>query len=99
MSRKTIKDPVYRCPYCGDQGVRVYDSRHLKSPREPVMRRRRRCVECGERWTTYEITDAAYAAICASAKLLGELFPYMHRKSADQIDEANSLTSAEETKP
>jgi transcriptional repressor NrdR len=39
-----------RCPYCGFQDSRVIDSRDS----EEGVRRRRECVSCGERFTTYE---------------------------------------------
>jgi transcriptional regulator NrdR family protein len=39
------------CPQCGNTGSIVYDSRQ-----HPVGRlRRRRCLECGERWVTLEM--------------------------------------------
>lgn len=39
-----------RCPYCGGLESRVMDSRGL----DEVVRRRRRCLACGARFTTYE---------------------------------------------
>jgi len=41
-----------RCPYCGDDGHRVIDSRVAKGSSE--IRRRRECEECGRRFTTRE---------------------------------------------
>ena len=38
------------CPYCGSQESRVIDSRGLNE----VVRRRRKCLACGTRFTTYE---------------------------------------------
>ena len=38
------------CPYCGGQEARVIDSRGL----DEAVRRRRRCIACGARFTTYE---------------------------------------------
>ena len=38
------------CPYCGGQEARVIDSRGL----DEVVRRRRKCLTCGSRFTTYE---------------------------------------------
>jgi len=40
------------CPYCGFADSKVIDSRDTES-REAV-RRRRECVSCGQRFTTYE---------------------------------------------
>ena len=41
-----------RCPFCGEQEDRVIDSR--VSREGEVIRRRRECVACGRRFTTYE---------------------------------------------
>jgi len=38
------------CPYCGGSGSRVIDSR----PLDEGVRRRRKCLSCGARFTTYE---------------------------------------------
>ncbi|MDH5364203.1 MAG: transcriptional regulator NrdR [Dehalococcoidia bacterium] len=38
------------CPYCGGSGSRVMDSR----PLDGGVRRRRKCLSCGARFTTYE---------------------------------------------
>jgi len=41
-----------RCPYCSQINNRVIDSRLSKDGR--MIRRRRECLECGRRFTTYE---------------------------------------------
>jgi transcriptional repressor NrdR len=41
-----------KCPFCGDLDNRVIDSRLSKDG--AVIRRRRECLECGRRFTTYE---------------------------------------------
>lgn len=40
------------CPYCGKIGNKVIDSRLSKDAR--TIRRRRECIACGRRFTTYE---------------------------------------------
>jgi transcriptional repressor NrdR len=40
------------CPYCGYKEDRVVDSRATKDA--SAIRRRRECLECGRRFTTYE---------------------------------------------
>ena len=42
-----------RCPFCGYEKSDVIDSR----PSEGKKRRRRECVQCGKRFTTYEIVE------------------------------------------
>ena len=41
-----------KCPYCTNINNRVIDSRLSKDGR--MIRRRRECLECGRRFTTYE---------------------------------------------
>jgi len=41
-----------KCPYCGAPVTKVLDKRDSED--NTVTRRRRRCVECGGRFTTYE---------------------------------------------
>lgn len=41
-----------RCPYCGQMSEKVVDSREGKDGE--VIRRRRECLECHRRFTTYE---------------------------------------------
>lgn len=41
-----------KCPYCGEQEDKVIDSRTGKDG--IVIRRRRECIDCGRRFTTYE---------------------------------------------
>lgn len=41
------------CPGCNASQVKVVDSRPMDSG--AVVRRRRGCMECGHKWTTYEV--------------------------------------------
>jgi len=41
-----------RCPFCKEDDDKVIDSRSTESGR--CIRRRRRCLRCGRRFTTYE---------------------------------------------
>ncbi|MDZ7638194.1 MAG: transcriptional regulator NrdR [Bryobacterales bacterium] len=43
------------CPFCGHNGDKVIDSRESKEGN--VTRRRRECLECARRFTTYERID------------------------------------------
>lgn len=45
-----------RCPYCGDQESKVVDSRH--SDDGLSIRRRRECLNCQRRFTTYETVES-----------------------------------------
>jgi transcriptional repressor NrdR len=44
-----------KCPFCGHLGDKVVDSR--ESREGDVIRRRRECLECGRRFTSYERID------------------------------------------
>src|SRR5216110_980021 len=43
------------CPYCGHMGDKVVDSRESKEGE--VIRRRRECLNCSRRFTSYERID------------------------------------------
>ena len=51
-----------RCPYCGDEGSRVIDSRIARDGAE--IRRRRECNECRRRFTTRERVDGVLPKVC-----------------------------------
>lgn len=44
-----------KCPYCGNLGDKVVDSRESKEGE--VIRRRRECLACSRRFTSYERID------------------------------------------
>src|ERR1700741_5119757 len=51
-----------KCPFCSHLGDKVVDSR--ESREGEVIRRRRECLECGRRFTSYErIDEIAYMVI------------------------------------
>ncbi len=45
-----------KCPFCGDQESKVVDSRHSEDGSS--IRRRRECLACQRRFTTYEIVES-----------------------------------------
>ena len=45
-----------KCPFCGDQESKVVDSRHSEDGQS--IRRRRECMNCQRRFTTYEIVES-----------------------------------------
>ena len=51
-----------KCIFCGNTDSKVIDSRYLK---DTSIRRRRECLRCGKRFTTYDsnYTDKTYARI------------------------------------
>lgn len=61
------------CPYCGERETRVLDSR----PSETKIRRRRECVQCGKRFTTYEAVERPLLMV---EKKDGSFEPYDRHK-------------------
>ena len=45
-----------KCPYCGEQDSKVVDSRHSEDGSS--IRRRRECLKCSKRFTTYELVES-----------------------------------------
>lgn len=50
-----------KCPFCGHQEDRVVDSRAKREG--AAIRRRRECLNCGERYTTYEYIEGTPLAV------------------------------------
>jgi len=44
-----------KCPYCGREEDKVIDSRSVQEGK--AVRRRRQCLACGKRFTTYEYVE------------------------------------------
>ena len=49
------KEKNMKCIYCGSDESKVLDSRN--SEENNAIRRRRECLNCGRRWTTYETIE------------------------------------------
>ncbi len=50
-----------KCPYCSSNSDRVVDSRSVREGRG--VRRRRECLDCGRRFTTYEFVEESQLLI------------------------------------
>lgn len=64
-----------RCPFCGHPEDRVVDSRELAEGAQ--VRRRRECISCGRRFTTYERVEEVPALV---VKRDGRREPYDRSK-------------------
>jgi transcriptional repressor NrdR len=53
-----------KCPFCGHEENKVVDSRPVQDGR--AVRRRRECLECKERFTTYEYIEAVTLTVTKS---------------------------------
>ena len=85
-----------RCPYCDHQDDKVVDSRSCREGM--AIRRRRECIGCGKRFTTYEYIEHLPLAVIKSdgrrepfdrGKLLEkiQLACYKTTVSAEQIEQ------------
>lgn len=81
-----------RCPYCGYADTKVLDSR----PAETKIRRRRECMQCAKRFTTYEIVERPLLMVQKKNgsiepfnrnKLMGGIFNAIKKRpvTADQV--------------
>ena len=50
-----------RCPFCGHDETQVVETR--ESDEGDVVRRRRRCLHCEKRFTTYERPEVSYPTV------------------------------------
>ncbi len=64
-----------KCPFCGVEDDKVVDSRAVRDGR--ATRRRRECIACGERYTTYESVETRPVLV---VKRSGERVAYHRSK-------------------
>ncbi|MBI3366931.1 MAG: transcriptional repressor NrdR [Burkholderiales bacterium] len=86
-----------RCPYCSHDDSQVVETR--ESDEGDVIRRRRRCLKCDKRFTTYERAEIALPAVVKKdgsrtefdpAKLRGSMMLALRKRpvSVEQVDAA-----------
>ena len=86
-----------RCPYCSHQETQVVETR--ESDEGDVARRRRRCLKCDKRFTTYERAEIALPAVVKKdgsrvdfdpSKLRASMLLALRKRpvSVDQVDAA-----------
>jgi len=64
-----------KCPRCGNEDDKVVDSRAVRDGR--AVRRRRECISCAERFTTYEAVETRPVLV---VKRSGERMSYHRAK-------------------
>ena len=62
-----------RCPFCGEEDTKVIDSRSI----EGRKKRRRACLKCGKRFTTFESVERPLVMV---AKRDGSFEPFNRNK-------------------
>jgi len=86
-----------RCPYCSHEETQVVETR--ESDEGDVIRRRRRCLKCDKRFTTYERAEIAMPAVVKKdgartdydpVKLRGSMMLALRKRpvSVEQVDAA-----------
>jgi transcriptional repressor NrdR len=86
-----------RCPFCAHDETQVVETR--ESDEGDVIRRRRRCLKCDKRFTTYERAEIALPAVVKkdgarveydAAKLRGSMTLALRKRpvSMEQVDAA-----------
>ena len=87
-----------RCPSCGSEEIKVIDSRPV--PENNSIRRRRECLSCATRFTTYEVIDAFHPIVLKKdgskeyfdkSKLLAGLFHACQKRPVDAEKIANEI--------
>ena len=68
-----------RCPYCSHDETQVAETR--ESDEGDVVRRRRRCLKCDKRFTTYERAEIALPAVVKKDGARAEFDPTKIRAS------------------
>jgi len=68
-----------RCPYCSHDETQVAETR--ESDEGDVVRRRRRCLKCDKRFTTYERAEIALPAVVKKDGARAEFDPAKIRAS------------------
>ena len=92
------------CPFCGDQESKVVDSRHSEDGNS--IRRRRECLLCQRRFTTYEIVESLPIIVVKRDgtrqsfdrnKILNSMIRAVDKRKVDVTDLDRITTEIEQT--
>ncbi len=93
-----------RCPFCGDLESKVVDSRHSED--NLSIRRRRECLACQRRFTTYEIVESLPIIVVKRDgsrqsfdrnKILNSMVRAFDKRQVDMADLDRIATEIEQT--
>ena len=73
-----------QCPFCGARDTKVLDSR----PAEHRIRRRRECIFCGKRFTTYEMVERPLLMV---KKRDGSFEPFDRKKRPVSMEQVAAI--------
>ena len=93
-----------RCPYCGEQESKVVDSRHSEDGLS--IRRRRECMGCQRRFTTYEVVETVPIIVVKSNgsrqnfdknKIINSMMRAFDKRKVDTVDLERIASEIEQT--
>ena len=93
-----------RCPYCGEQESKVVDSRHSEDGLS--IRRRRECMGCQRRFTTYEVVETVPIIVVKrngsrqnfdKNKIINSMMRALDRRKVDTVDLERIASEFEQT--
>ncbi|MBR4017646.1 MAG: transcriptional repressor NrdR [Oscillospiraceae bacterium] len=93
-----------KCPFCGDQESKVVDSRHSEDSMS--IRRRRECLACQRRFTTYETVETLPIIVVKRdgsrqtfdrAKILNSMVRAFDKRQVDVADLDRITTEIEQS--
>ena len=93
-----------KCPFCGDQESKVVDSRHSEDGLS--IRRRRECLACQRRFTTYEVVESLPIIVVKRDgsrqsfdrnKILNSMVRAFDKRQVDMADLDRITTEIEQT--
>ena len=93
-----------KCTFCGDQESKVVDSRHSEDGLS--IRRRRECLACQKRFTTYEIVESLPVIVVKRDgshqsfdrnKILNSMVRAFDKRQVDMADLDRITTEIEQT--
>ena len=93
-----------RCPYCGEQESKVVDSRHSEDGLS--IRRRRECMGCQRRFTTYEVVETVPIIVVKrngsrqnfdKNKIINSMMRAFDKRKVDTVDLERITSEIEQT--
>ena len=93
-----------RCPYCGEQESKVVDSRHSEDGLS--IRRRRECMGCQLRFTTYEVVETVPIIVVKrngsrqnfdKNKIINSMMRAFDKRKVDTVDLERIASEIEQT--
>ena len=93
-----------RCPYCGEQESKVVDSRHAEDGLS--IRRRRECMGCQRRFTTYEVVETVPIIVVKrngsrqnfdKNKIINSMMRAFDKRKVDTVDLERIASEIEQT--